>query len=59
MVAGLAAMRLLDRAAFQRLDELGAAVRAGLDDCFKQGSVSGLPPQFILGRNRRGAKLPE
>jgi len=30
MAAGLAAMRLLDRAAFDRLDELGSKVRDGL-----------------------------
>jgi glutamate-1-semialdehyde 2,1-aminomutase len=41
MAAGLAAMRLLDRAAFERLDELGAALRTGLDDCFKEAGVSG------------------
>jgi glutamate-1-semialdehyde 2,1-aminomutase len=41
MTAGLAAMRLLDRAAFERLDELGASLRAGMEDCFKQAAMSG------------------
>ncbi len=32
MAADLAAMRLLDRDAFARLDDLGAKLRASLDD---------------------------
>jgi glutamate-1-semialdehyde 2,1-aminomutase len=41
MAAGLAAMTLLDPAAFQRLDDLGAKLRGGLDDCFKQAGIPG------------------
>jgi glutamate-1-semialdehyde 2,1-aminomutase len=41
MAAGLAAMRLLDRPAFQRLDDLGARLRAGLADCFERAGVTG------------------
>ena len=52
MAAGLAAMRLLTPDAFKRLDELGARLRASLDDCFKQagvpGRVAGLGSLFRL-----------
>jgi len=52
MAAGLAAMRLLTPDAFARLDELGARLRASLDDCFKQagvpGRVAGLGSLFRL-----------
>jgi glutamate-1-semialdehyde 2,1-aminomutase len=52
MAAGLAAMRLLTPHAFSRLDELGAKLRAALDDCFKQagvpGRVAGLGSLFRL-----------
>jgi glutamate-1-semialdehyde 2,1-aminomutase len=41
MAAGLAAMRLLTQDAYTRLDDLGAKLRASLDDCFKQAGVSG------------------
>jgi len=41
MAAGLAAMRLLDRAAFDRLDELGSKVRDGLSACFKDAGIAG------------------
>ena len=41
MAAGLAAMRLLDRRAFERLDDLGAKLRGGLADCFKRAGVPG------------------
>jgi glutamate-1-semialdehyde 2,1-aminomutase len=41
MAAGLAAMRLLDRDAFARLDDLGAKLRASLDDCFRHAGVPG------------------
>src|SRR5262245_3974280 len=52
MAAGLAAMRLLTQDAFTRLDDLGAKLRASLDDCFKQagvpGRVTGLGSLFRL-----------
>jgi glutamate-1-semialdehyde 2,1-aminomutase len=52
MAAGLAAMRLLTPDAFARLDELGARLRASLDDCFKRagvpGRVAGLGSLFRL-----------
>ena len=41
MAAGVAAMRLLDEVAFRRLDELGAKLRAGLEDCLKRAAVPG------------------
>jgi glutamate-1-semialdehyde 2,1-aminomutase len=41
MRAGLAAMELLDEAAFARLDAIGAAVRGGIDKAFRQAGVSG------------------
>src|SRR5262245_61693031 len=41
MAAGLAAMRLMDRAAFERVAELGAKVRDGLAACFKDAGVTG------------------
>ena len=41
MAAGLAAMQLLDEQAFARLDDLGAKLRASLDDCFQQAGVAG------------------
>jgi glutamate-1-semialdehyde 2,1-aminomutase len=57
MAAGLAAMRLLDRQAFARLDDLGARLRASLDDCFKRvaipGRVTGLGSLFrVHGSDR-------
>jgi len=52
MAAGLAAMRLLTPETFSRLDELGAKLRASLDDCFRQagvpGRVAGLGSLFRL-----------
>jgi glutamate-1-semialdehyde 2,1-aminomutase len=52
MAAGIAALNLLDRAAFARLDELGARLRSSLDDCFKRsglgGHVTGLGSLFRL-----------
>jgi len=41
MAAGLAAMRLLDAAAFRRLSELGDKLRAGIAGCFKDAGVPG------------------
>lgn len=41
MRAGLAAMELLDSAAFARLDAIGQAVRDGIDDAFKTAGVPG------------------
>src|SRR5216117_133933 len=41
MAAGVVGMRLLTPEAFARLDELGAKVRASLDDCFRQAGVPG------------------
>jgi glutamate-1-semialdehyde 2,1-aminomutase len=52
MAAGLAAMNLLTREAFARLDELGVKLRGSLDDCFKRagvpGRVAGLGSLFRL-----------
>ncbi len=41
MAAGLAAMRLLDRAAYDRLDELGAKLRSGIAACLERADVPG------------------
>ncbi len=41
MRAGIAAMELLDDAAFARLDAMGEAVRAGIDTAFKRHGVPG------------------
>jgi len=41
MRAGLAAMELLDEAAFARLDAIGKAVRAGIDNAFRRHGVPG------------------
>ncbi len=41
MAAGLTAMELLDRAAFSRLDDLGAKLRASMEDCLAQAGVPG------------------
>jgi glutamate-1-semialdehyde 2,1-aminomutase len=41
MRAGLAAMQLLDEAAFARLDAIGAAVRNGIDQAFCHAGVPG------------------
>jgi glutamate-1-semialdehyde 2,1-aminomutase len=52
MAAGLAAMRLLTQEAYTRLEDLGAKLRASLDDCFKRagvpGRVTGLGSLFRL-----------
>jgi len=41
MAAGLAAMQLLTPAAYGRLDDLGAKLRASLGDCFERAGVPG------------------
>jgi len=41
MRAGIAAMQLLDEAAFARLDAMGEAVRGGIDAAFRRHSVPG------------------
>jgi glutamate-1-semialdehyde 2,1-aminomutase len=41
MAAGLAGMRLMDRAAFDRLAEFGAKLRDGVAACFKDAGISG------------------
>jgi glutamate-1-semialdehyde 2,1-aminomutase len=41
MRAGLAAMELLDHAAFARLDAMGEAVRSGIDGAFRRHGVPG------------------
>ncbi|WP_213774245.1 aspartate aminotransferase family protein [Bradyrhizobium sp. dw_78] len=41
MRAGLAAMKLLDAAAFARLDVIGDAVRGGINDAFRKSEVAG------------------
>lgn len=41
MRAGLAAMELLDDAAFAKLDALGEAVRVGIDEAFRKTGVPG------------------
>src|ERR1019366_7060674 len=41
MRAGLAAMELLDKAAFARLDVIGEAVRNGINDAFRNSGVPG------------------
>ena len=41
MCAGLAAMELLDDAAFARLDAIGAAVREGINEAFVRNNIPG------------------
>jgi glutamate-1-semialdehyde 2,1-aminomutase len=41
MRAGVAAMELLDETAFARLDAIGEAVRAGIDQAFRRRGVPG------------------
>jgi glutamate-1-semialdehyde 2,1-aminomutase len=41
MHAGLAAMRLLDRAAFKKLDRMGEQVRSGISDAMRRLGVAG------------------
>ena len=57
MAAGLAAMRLMDQAAFDRLDEFGAKLREGIAACFKDtgvaGSVTGVGSLFRVHPSQR------
>jgi glutamate-1-semialdehyde 2,1-aminomutase len=52
MAAGLAAMRLMDEKAFDRLDELGGKLRSGVEACFERagvpGAVTGMGSLFRL-----------
>jgi glutamate-1-semialdehyde 2,1-aminomutase len=52
MAAGLAAMRLMDEKAFERLDELGGKLRSGVEACFERagvpGAVTGMGSLFRL-----------
>jgi glutamate-1-semialdehyde 2,1-aminomutase len=41
MRAGIAAMELLDDAAFARLDAIGEAVRRGIDEAFRRHNIPG------------------
>jgi len=41
MHAGIAAMKLLDEAAFRHLDRLGEAVRGGIDQSFRRHGLPG------------------
>jgi glutamate-1-semialdehyde 2,1-aminomutase len=41
MRAGLAAMQLLNNAAFARLDAMGEKVRAGINDAFRRSDLPG------------------
>src|SRR5882724_10630020 len=41
MRAGIAAMELLDDAAFARLDAIGEAVRSGIDEAFRRHNIPG------------------
>jgi glutamate-1-semialdehyde 2,1-aminomutase len=41
MAAGLAAMRLMDEKAFDRLGELGGKLRSGVEACFERAAVPG------------------
>ena len=41
MAAGLAAMRLMDEAAYARLDEMGETLRSGLRACLERAGVPG------------------
>jgi glutamate-1-semialdehyde 2,1-aminomutase len=58
MAAGLAAMRLMDEAAFARLDELGDKLRGGLAACLERagvpGSVTGMGSLFRIHPAARG-----
>jgi len=57
MAAGLTAMELLDRAAFSRLDDLGAKLRASMEDCLAQagapGRVTGIGSLFRVHATSR------
>ena len=52
MAAGLAAMRLMDEKAFDRLDELGGKLRSGVEACLERagvpGAVTGMGSLFRL-----------
>jgi glutamate-1-semialdehyde 2,1-aminomutase len=52
MAAGLAAMRLMDEKAFDRLDEVGEKLRGGVEACFERagvpGAVTGMGSLFRL-----------
>jgi glutamate-1-semialdehyde 2,1-aminomutase len=52
MAAGLAAMRLMDEKAFDRLDEVGRKLRSGMEACFERagvpGAVTGMGSLFRL-----------
>jgi glutamate-1-semialdehyde 2,1-aminomutase len=52
MAAGLAGMRLLDAASFQKMDDLAGRLRDGLAACFKdagvEGSVTGVGSLFKI-----------
>jgi glutamate-1-semialdehyde 2,1-aminomutase len=52
MAAGLAGMRLLDSASFQKMDDLAGRLRDGLAACFKdagvEGSVTGVGSLFKI-----------
>lgn len=57
MAAGLATMRLLDEAAYSRLDALGGQLRKGIDACFERcrfpGHVTGLGSLFRIHPHQR------
>ncbi len=57
MAAGLAAMRLMDEAAYARLGRLGERLRTGVRACFDRagvpGSVTGLGSLFRIHPHRR------
>jgi glutamate-1-semialdehyde 2,1-aminomutase len=52
MAAGLAAMRLMDEKAFDRLDDMGQKLRSGIAACFERagvpGAVTGMGSLFRL-----------
>jgi glutamate-1-semialdehyde 2,1-aminomutase len=52
MAAGLAAMRLMDEKAFERLDEVGGKLRSGVQACLERagvpGAVTGMGSLFRL-----------
>jgi glutamate-1-semialdehyde 2,1-aminomutase len=57
MAAGLAAMRLMDEKAYDRLDDLGAKLRSGVQACFDRAgvaaAVTGLGSLFRIHPVRR------
>jgi glutamate-1-semialdehyde 2,1-aminomutase len=58
MAAGLAAMRLMDEKAFDRLDEVGGKLRSGVEACLERagvpGAVTGMGSLFRLHPAPRG-----